>query len=125
VITDVEATTAIRQAEVGAAKTMLDRTAEQFEVAGSRLVLRTGAIGQHLGLSAQASQLCLRTNGARDRKRAASRCRTVRYRRSRGACGKASEMREIAKPEALLGEPSRLAWDQEAWPLPLSAPRTY
>ena len=29
---DVEATTAIRQAEVGAAK-MLDRTAEQFEVA--------------------------------------------------------------------------------------------
>jgi hypothetical protein len=35
---DVEATTAIRQAEVGAAKTMLDRTAEQFEVAPSRLV---------------------------------------------------------------------------------------
>ena len=33
VIMDVEATTAIRQAEVGAAKTMLDRTAEQFEVA--------------------------------------------------------------------------------------------
>jgi hypothetical protein len=30
---DVEATTAIRQAEVGAAKAMLDRTAEQFEVA--------------------------------------------------------------------------------------------
>ena len=28
---DVEATTAIRQAEVGAAKAMLDRTAEQFE----------------------------------------------------------------------------------------------
>src|ERR1700727_2222798 len=38
VIMDVEATTAIRQAEVGAAKTMLDRTAEQFEVAPSRLV---------------------------------------------------------------------------------------
>ena len=35
---DVEATTAIRQAEVGAAKTMLDRTAEQFDVAPSRLV---------------------------------------------------------------------------------------
>ena len=33
VIMDVEATTAIRQAEVGAAKAMLDRTAEQFEVA--------------------------------------------------------------------------------------------
>jgi hypothetical protein len=30
VIMDVEATTAIRQAEVGAAKTMLDRTAEQL-----------------------------------------------------------------------------------------------
>ena len=30
VIVDVEATTAICQAEVGAAKTMLDRTAEQF-----------------------------------------------------------------------------------------------
>ena len=28
---DVEATTAIRQAEVGAAKTMLDRTTEQFD----------------------------------------------------------------------------------------------
>src|SRR6204780_4559685 len=32
VIMDVEATTAIRQAEVGAAKAMLDRTAEQFDV---------------------------------------------------------------------------------------------
>jgi hypothetical protein len=32
VIVDVEAMTAIRQAEVGAAKTMLDRTAEQFDV---------------------------------------------------------------------------------------------
>jgi hypothetical protein len=38
VIMDVEATTAIRQAEVGAAKTMLDRTAEQFDVTPSRLV---------------------------------------------------------------------------------------
>jgi hypothetical protein len=38
VIMNVEATTAIRQAEVGAAKAMLDRTAEQFEVAPSRLV---------------------------------------------------------------------------------------
>ena len=42
VIMDVEATTAIRQAEVGAAKTMLDRTAEQFEVAPSRLVVDAG-----------------------------------------------------------------------------------
>ena len=33
VIVDVEATTAIRQAEVGAARTMLDRTAEQFDLA--------------------------------------------------------------------------------------------
>jgi hypothetical protein len=32
VIMDVEATTAIREAEVGAAKTMLDRTAEQSDV---------------------------------------------------------------------------------------------
>ena len=39
---DVEATTAIRQAEVGAAKAMLDRTAEQFEVAPSRLVADAG-----------------------------------------------------------------------------------
>src|SRR5271163_2177073 len=37
VIADVEAATAIRQAEVGAAKTMLDRTAEQFDLAPSRL----------------------------------------------------------------------------------------
>jgi len=42
VILDVEATTTIRQAEVGAAKTMLDRTAEQFEVAPSRLVADGG-----------------------------------------------------------------------------------
>jgi len=33
---DVEATTAIRQVEVGAAKTMLDRTAEEFDVQPSR-----------------------------------------------------------------------------------------
>ena len=39
---DVEATTAIRQAEVGAAKTMLDRTAEQFDVTPSRLVADGG-----------------------------------------------------------------------------------
>ena len=39
---DVEATTAIRQAEVGAAKAMLDRTAKQFEVAPSRLVADAG-----------------------------------------------------------------------------------
>ena len=32
VIMDVEATTTIRQAEVDAAKAMLDRTAEQFDV---------------------------------------------------------------------------------------------
>jgi transposase len=42
VIMDVEATTAIRQAEVGAARTMLDRTAEQFNVAPSRLVADAG-----------------------------------------------------------------------------------
>ena len=38
---DVEATT-IRQAEVGAAKTMLDRTAEQFDITPSRLVADAG-----------------------------------------------------------------------------------
>jgi transposase len=42
VIMDVEATTAIRQAEVGAAKTMIDRTAEHFDVAPSRLVADGG-----------------------------------------------------------------------------------
>src|SRR5499427_1076404 len=42
VIMDVEATTAIRQEEVGAAKTMLDRTAEQFDVQPSRLVADAG-----------------------------------------------------------------------------------
>ena len=38
VIMDVEATTAVRQAEVGAARTMIDRTAERFDVTPSRLV---------------------------------------------------------------------------------------
>jgi transposase len=38
VIMDVEATTVVRQAEVGAAKTMIDRTAQRFDVAPSRLV---------------------------------------------------------------------------------------
>jgi hypothetical protein len=39
---DVEATTTIRQAKVGAAKAMLDRTAEQFDVTPSRLVADGG-----------------------------------------------------------------------------------
>jgi hypothetical protein len=34
---DVEATTVVRQAEVGAAKTMIDRTAERFDLKPSRL----------------------------------------------------------------------------------------
>jgi hypothetical protein len=42
VIMDVEATTAIRQAEVGEAKTMLDRTAGRFDVTPSRLVADGG-----------------------------------------------------------------------------------
>ena len=42
VIMDVEATTAIRQAEVSVAKTMLDRTAEQFDLTPSRLVADGG-----------------------------------------------------------------------------------
>ena len=42
VIMDVQATTTIRQAEVGAAKAMLDRTTEQFDVTPSRLVADGG-----------------------------------------------------------------------------------
>jgi IS5 family transposase len=42
VIVDVEATTAVRQAEVAAAKTMIDRTAEQFGVMPERLAADTG-----------------------------------------------------------------------------------
>ena len=42
VIMDVEATTAVRQAEVTAAKTMLDRTAEQHGVTPERLAADTG-----------------------------------------------------------------------------------
>jgi hypothetical protein len=42
VIVDVEATTAVRQAEVGAAKTMLDRTAERLDVTPSRVVADAG-----------------------------------------------------------------------------------
>ena len=42
VIMDVEATTAVRQAEVGAAKTMIDRTADQLDVRPSRLVADAG-----------------------------------------------------------------------------------
>ena len=42
VIVDVEATTAVRQAEVGAAKTMLTRTAETFGLWPERLVADTG-----------------------------------------------------------------------------------
>ena len=53
VIMDVEATTAIRQAEVGAAKTMLDRTAEQFDLTpvapGRRWGLRLGRDGRVAG----------------------------------------------------------------------------
>ena len=42
VIMDVEATTAVRQAEVTAAKTMIDRTAEQLGVTPERLAADTG-----------------------------------------------------------------------------------
>jgi transposase len=42
VIMDVEATTAIRQAEVDAAKTMLDRTTEKFDVTPGGLVADAG-----------------------------------------------------------------------------------
>jgi hypothetical protein len=49
VIMDVEATTAIRQAEVGAAKTRLDRTVEQFDVTPSRLVALLQRRSQKMG----------------------------------------------------------------------------
>ncbi|MDI9850048.1 IS1182 family transposase [Rhodoblastus sp. 17X3] len=42
VIMDVEATTAVRQAEVAAAKTMIERTANRLEVTPSRLAADTG-----------------------------------------------------------------------------------
>jgi len=42
VIMDVEATTAVRQAEVTAAKTMIERTADRLEVTPSRLAADTG-----------------------------------------------------------------------------------
>lgn len=42
VIVDVEATTAVRQAEVGAAQTMLTRTAERFGLWPERLIADTG-----------------------------------------------------------------------------------
>ena len=45
VIMDVEATTAIRQAEVSAAKTMLDRTAEQFDLTPRHAWSRMGDTG--------------------------------------------------------------------------------
>src|SRR6516164_8074899 len=41
-IMDVVATTAVRQAEVGAAKTMIDRTAEQFDLTPSRVAADAG-----------------------------------------------------------------------------------
>jgi transposase len=42
VIVDVEATTSVRQAEVGAARTMLDRTRERFGLSPERLAADTG-----------------------------------------------------------------------------------
>jgi hypothetical protein len=42
VIMDVEATTAVRQAEVTAAKTMIERTADRLEVTPARLAADTG-----------------------------------------------------------------------------------
>ena len=41
IIMDVEATRAIRQAEVGAAKTMIDRTEERFDIKPERLAADT------------------------------------------------------------------------------------
>jgi hypothetical protein len=41
IILDVEATRAIRQAEVGAAKTMIERTEERFDIKPERLAADT------------------------------------------------------------------------------------
>jgi hypothetical protein len=41
VIVDVEATRAIRQAEVGAARTMIDRTMDRFDLYPERLIADT------------------------------------------------------------------------------------
>lgn len=41
-IIDLEATTPVRQTEVGAAKRMIDGTADQFEVVPSRLAADSG-----------------------------------------------------------------------------------
>ena len=67
VIMDVEATTAVRQAEVSAAKTMLDRTAEQFDLAPSRLVADAG---YHLmeRASARSSARCACLKGSTRRR---------------------------------------------------------
>jgi hypothetical protein len=62
VIMDVEATTAIRQAEVGAAKTMLDRTADQFDVHPSRLIADAG-YGSAESHSIPSVRLSLLSNG--------------------------------------------------------------
>jgi hypothetical protein len=43
---DVEATTAIRQAEVAAAKAMLDRTASQFDASSLRAISPTPAMAR-------------------------------------------------------------------------------
>ena len=53
VIVDVEASRSIRQAEVGAAKTMIERTEERFGLKPERLVGDTayGAGGKRLGTS--------------------------------------------------------------------------
>jgi hypothetical protein len=134
VIMDVEATTAIRQAEVGATKTMLDRTAEQsprrawspIRVTGSAEMIgwladlvASGFVngardlgcrrvrGSHLGLSGQAWQLCLCANGfvpVSVQRHVAG----LFVAEDREAYAERRQMPEIAKPEALLGELSRL-----------------
>jgi hypothetical protein len=68
VIMDVEATTTIRQAEVGAAKTMLDRTAEQFGVTPSRLAADGGyGSAEMVGAGGRARDRTAREPGRQDR----------------------------------------------------------
>ena len=60
VIMDVVATTAVRQAEVGAAKTMIDRTAEQFDLTPSRVAADAGYGSADDGRAAGAGGAVLR-----------------------------------------------------------------
>jgi hypothetical protein len=85
-IVDVEATMAIRRADVGAAKTMLDRTAERFDLTPSRLVADAGygsaeMLGWQYGIGDTTRHRAERTDGTFSRSdfQPARRRRGYRY----------------------------------------------